>query len=102
MEDEMDLVKSVVSVNGPCSIFDSIITLYRSQPRQLTVGCEEEKINHGDWGYIISNGEKKERLFLKTSRNKIEAFCLQHGKEPMGADVNKNASEYVICGNIFK
>jgi hypothetical protein len=97
-----DLQNAVITTNGPCSIFFEIVSLYKNKEIKFS-GSQKKQIEHGDYGYIILNGKKQERLFLKTDRMKIEAFCLKHEKEMMGADVNlnNNASHYIICGNIF-
>ena len=67
----------------------------------LQGGEHRKEIIHGDFGYFQHENNRQLRLFLKTTKDRIEAFRTCHNCNTQGADVNINPGQYFICGNIF-
>ncbi len=103
----MDLQEQTIDLLHPCDIYNNLITLFQNKKEKIEQaiergGTQKEKIMHGDYGYFPYNGNKIVRLFGRTRKDRIEAFCTKHfDKCRMRADVNKNPKQYFICGNLL-
>lgn len=100
----LNLIDAVVHVYDHDKFWDDIKAEWAKLKFDMSTGKKPDTISHGDYGYVIINGVKKERLFLKTHRQRVEPFCMQprHEKCCMNTDANKNKDHYFICGNLFK